>query len=234
MLAWDIVDINLLIDNKESANNIFMGPLARMSWIFNWRRNKGTCGGRNFPSMDGWEESTTLALVVSTLSVEMTTYKTDFFQTWHWNFWREQKIDEKLPIIILKQFCWPAHPFNCLQQICMTVLMYIPYQHCKRKCIIRGLSTRHLNSTIPCHLLYVTQYYQTQSIFCAKCSYNKIIGCAVVLYSLFYRSTKSSLENLWSVQFYFAPASNFNVRFGKISLIYCFKSFWSRLERHTT
>ena len=168
-----------------------------------------------FPSMDGWEESTTLALVASTLSVEMTTYKTDFFWTWHWNFWREHKTNKKLPIIIFKQFCWPAHPFNCLQLMCMTVPMYIPYQHCSRKSVIRRPSMRHQNSTILWHLLYITQYYQTQSIFCAKCSYNKIIGCAVVLYSLFYRSKK----HLWKIyglsSFYFAPTRNFNVRFGK-------------------
>ena len=126
-----------------------------------------------------------------------------FFQTWHWNFWREQKTAKKLPIIFLKQFCRPAHPFNCLQLMCIPVLMYIPYQHCKRKWIIRRSSMRPQNSTIPCHLLYVTRYYQTQSIFCVKCSYDKkLIGCAVVLYSLFYRSTKSSLVNLRSVQFF--------------------------------
>jgi hypothetical protein len=42
-----------------------------------------------------------------------------------------------------------------------------------------------------------------------------MIGCAVVLYSLFRRSTKWCLENLQSVQFFFAPARKFNVRFGK-------------------
>ena len=121
----------------------------------------------------------------------------------------------------MKWFCGPAHPFNCLWLMCIPVPMYIPHQLWERKCVMEHLSTRHRNSTIPCHLLYVTRYYQTQSIFCAKCSYNSMIGCAVVLYSLFrHSSTKWYLENLRSVQFFFRSRQEFLCQVWKETVLY--------------
>ena len=100
--------------------------------------------------------------------IEKWSFKTVFFQIGHRNFWRERKTDEKSPTIILKRFCRPAHPFNCLWLICIPVPMYIHHQCWERKCVMGHPSTRRRNSTIPCHLLYDLLQYDilTQSYFC--------------------------------------------------------------------